>query len=268
MHKKQAIKRFILITSSKIFTPYYTTDYGIINTKEMHMDKQRFKNTRSFILCIVGVALNILLSKLAGLLGIPLYLDAVGTVITAALSGYIPGIIVGFITNILKFAAGDDTAIFYGTLNVMIAVVAAFAARRLFYKKIHGILLTILACSFVGGVLGSVLTWFLYGFANVGITSTLAQSIHDTWHLSEFFSQFAADVLTDILDKAITILLACIVLWTVPDKVKRSFRLYGWKQAPLTRDIRNEVHQLVTGVASLRTKLTLLITAASSAVLS
>ncbi|MBP5260733.1 MAG: HD domain-containing protein [Clostridiales bacterium] len=227
------------------------------------MADQRFKNSRSFILCILGVALNFLLSYLVGILGIPLYLDAVGTVITAALSGYIPGIVVGLITNILKFAAGDDSAIYYGTLNVLIAVVAAYATRKLFYKKPLGIIYTILACSFCGGVLGSVLTWFLYGFANVGITSTLAQKIFDLGLVNEFFSQFTADVLTDILDKTITILAACLVLWFVPDDIKRSFRLFGWRQAPLSRDLRDEVHKVVKGTKSLRTRLVVLITAAT-----
>ena len=71
------------------------------------MDRKSFKNARSLILCIAGIGINIILSKLVGFLGIPLYLDAVGTVIVAALSGYIPGIIVGLVTNIIKFFAGD-----------------------------------------------------------------------------------------------------------------------------------------------------------------
>ena len=225
------------------------------------MSKHEFKNLRSFMLCIAGVALNYLLSYLTGLLGLPLYLDSVGTVITAAMSGYIPGIVVGLVTNILKFLGGDTSSIYYGTLNVLIAVVAAYMARRHFEKKLHLILLTILECAFIGGVLGSVLTWFLYGFGS-GISSNLAQSIYDATPLNEFFSQFLADVLTDMLDKTITILLACTPLWVIPDDLKRSFRLYGWRQAPLNRNLRDEARKIVTGKASLRTKLIMLITAA------
>jgi len=227
------------------------------------MDRKSFKNARSLILCIVGIGINIILSKLVGFLGIPLYLDAVGTVIVAALSGYIPGIIVGLVTNIIKFFAGDSSAIYYGTLNVIIALVAAFAVRKSFHKKFYGVILTILACTFVGGVLGSVLTWFLYGFASVGITSDLARFIFDHSHMNEFFSQFTADVLTDLLDKTITVLTGCIVLWILPDDFKRSLRLYGWRQTPLNRNLRDEVHKVVTGTSSLRTKLTVLISVAT-----
>ncbi len=223
---------------------------------------KNFKNARSLILIIIGILINLILSNLMTVTGCPLYLDAVGTVISAALSGYIPGIIVGLVTNIIKATTGDPSSIYYGTLNVLIAVITAYATRRHFYTKVWKIIVTILMCTIVGGVLGSILTWFLYGFASVGITSGIAQSIHDSLGLSEFMSQFAADVLTDFFDKAITVIFACIILRVLPDDFKRSLRLYGWRQEPLSINIKSEVRKLVTGAASLRTKLIVLISAA------
>ena len=221
-----------------------------------------FKNTRSLILIIIGILINLIFSNLMTMTGCPLYLDAVGTVLSASLSGYIPGIIVGLATNLIKAITGDPSSIYYGTLNVLIAVITAFATRRHFYTKVWKVILTILMCSFVGGVLGSILTWFLYGFASVGITSGLAQSIHDRFGFTEFMSQFAADVLTDLLDKTITVIVACIILQVLSDDFKRSLRLYGWRQEPLSINIKHEVRKLVSGVASLRTKLIVLISAA------
>ena len=222
---------------------------------------KKFRNTRSFVLMLIGIAVNILLSTLVNTLGLPLYLDAVGTVIVSALSGYIPGIVVGLTTNIIK-SFSDESSMYYGTLNVLIALVAGFATRRKFYKKFYKIVLTIIVCTIIGGVGGSILTWLLYGFANVGVTSDLAQKIYATGHFNEFMAQFTADVLTDLADKTITILIVTILLLALPDGLKRSLRLYGWRQEPLTRSVKNEVRHVVTGVASLKTKLIVLISAA------
>lgn len=47
----------------------------------------------------IGLALNIFLVWLTGVLNIPLYLDSIGTVLVAALGGVLPGIAVGFLSN-------------------------------------------------------------------------------------------------------------------------------------------------------------------------
>ncbi|SCW66149.1 HD domain-containing protein [Ruminococcaceae bacterium YRB3002] len=221
----------------------------------------RFKNARCLVLILVGIVINLLFADIASLLDLPLYLDSIGTVVVAALSGFIPGIIVGIATNLLK-SFTDESAIYYGTINVFIAVVAAFAARHKYQKSFPKLLLTILACTFAGGVLGSILTWFLYGFANVGISSSLAQKIYDLGFLNEFMSQFAADVITDLCDKTITVGIATIVVVVLPDRIQRSFRLYGWRQHPLDRELKSEVGKLVSGGASLKTKLMVLISLA------
>ena len=85
----------------------------------------------SFLLCVAGIILNIALNHIAAALHIPLYVDSVGTVLTAVLGGYLPGMLTGFLTNVfLWLISGDGTTIFYGVINVMIAAAASFFARR------------------------------------------------------------------------------------------------------------------------------------------
>ena len=70
------------------------------------------------VLCVIGIAVNLALSKLSGAYGLPFYLDAVGTIFAAAVGGTLPGIIVGLATNIMK-SVSDWPSIYYGTLNVI-----------------------------------------------------------------------------------------------------------------------------------------------------
>ena len=61
--------------------------------------EQRRHNKISISLCAAGILVNILLGFLTDKAGLPLYFDTVGTVVVAALGGYLPGVIVGFLTN-------------------------------------------------------------------------------------------------------------------------------------------------------------------------
>ena len=55
-----------------------------------------------FGVIVIGVLLNILGIKLNEVLGLPFYLDNVGTILSAMAGGYIPCITVGFFTNIIN----------------------------------------------------------------------------------------------------------------------------------------------------------------------
>ena len=90
----------------------------------------------ALILCAVGLLINFLGAKLA--LSVPLrlfgveiklYLDNIGSALAAALGGYIPGIVVGFLTNLVN-GIGDINTTYYGSLTVLIAVCSAWFAVK------------------------------------------------------------------------------------------------------------------------------------------
>ena len=57
--------------------------------------------SKYILLCLAGIAVNFVGVLLATELKLPLYLDAIGPVATAAIGGLLPGITVGFLTNII-----------------------------------------------------------------------------------------------------------------------------------------------------------------------
>ncbi|MBO7564448.1 MAG: HD domain-containing protein [Clostridiales bacterium] len=211
------------------------------------------------ILCVLGIAVNILLSSLSGKYGLPFYLDSVGTIISASIGGFLPGIIVGLTTNVLK-SVSDWPSIYYGTLNVMIAVATALFTRDGFKKK--NILPLIFVLAAIGGLLGSVLTWFLFGFAGEGISADLATWIHAHLFGSTVLSQLSADFCIDLGDKAISVVAAFLVLLIVPKPIVDELRFYGWCQRPLSFRELKMINKTRVRQMSLRTKLLLLLSAA------
>ena len=180
-----------------------------------------FSRSRNILLLmLVGLLLNVIPAKLAIFFGIPLFLDCLGTVLTAMLGGYLPAVIVGFSVNAINGIA-EPVAMYYGVLSVLIAMLATFLFRRGFFKTIWKLLIVILLFALIGGGIGSIFTYALYGFNfGEGISAPFAIAFHDVLHWSRFYSQFVADIVIDIFDKSAIVLLSALIFRFIPKNIK------------------------------------------------
>lgn len=215
----------------------------------------------AIILIAVGIFINLAGANITAAFSLPLYLDCIGTVVASVLGGFLPGIAVGFLTNIIK-SFSDPSALYYGVLNVLIAVVSAYFADKKRLKKLKNIVIFTILLSLIGGGIGSVLTWFLYGFAGEGISVSFVESLYDTGVLSMFQAQLLADYLIDLADKIITVIIAILALNLLPEKLEEELRFNGWRQRALNEKERRAVGKNSTRSVSLRTKILLIIIAA------
>ena len=233
------------------------------NQNSMHVqNRKRLKY--AFFLSVIGLLINILFAQLAKRLNLPLYLDNIGSALAAALGGYIPGIIVGFFTNLIN-GIGDIQTAYYGSLTVLIAIASAWYSSKDYYsfKKPWRLLAIIGTFALIGGGLGSVLTWALYGFSfGSGVSAPLAMRIYAGGTLSKFWSQFAADMLIDLADKTITVLAVALAVNLIPESLKDRFYFTGWQQTPLSRERWEAAGGKRARFVSLRSKIVLLVTAA------
>ena len=214
----------------------------------------------SALFCAAGIVLNLALNRLAALLHIPLYLDSVGTIITAIIGGYLPGMLTGFLTNILLWVTGNDTAVYYAVINVLIATAAAYFAHRNYYRSIGKTLLTVPALALIGGGLGSILTFGLYGLDfGEELSADLAHFIYDNIVKSVFLAQLTGDFLIDLADKFLVMILVLIIFRLVPSELRQKLRLRFWHQKPLTKEEREASRRFKARKMSLRPKMLLLI---------
>lgn len=192
---------------------------------------------RYVVFCATGVLLNLIPSYIVGKAGIPLWMDTIGTILTAVLGGYLPGIFVGFVTNLIK-GFTDITSIYYAALNVLISVCATFMSNRGWLKKVHTTLLFVLCLAIVGGGLGGILPWLLSGFPTNG---------------------FIIDFGIDILDKLITVGIVLLVLHFIPEEQKRRLVFRGWQQRPLTEEEEKESQRIKCRRISVRGKILMIL---------
>ena len=191
------------------------------------------QNIIALLFCVGGIMLNLLLGMTVSLLGLPLYMDTVGTVVVAAAGGYLPGVIVGFVTNIIK-CIYDPASLHYGVLNVMIAFCTSWFARRKLIGKPFGIIAMVLTFTLIGGGLGSVIPWFVDGLTFD--SESLAGAIYSTGYFGHEISYLLAGLITDLPDKVVSVALALVILYLIPKRFYPDFAFTSWKQAPLSAE--------------------------------
>ncbi|MCR5209765.1 MAG: HD domain-containing protein [Lachnospiraceae bacterium] len=184
------------------------------------------------IVLLAGILLNIIPATIVTATGCPLWLDTTGTILAAAIGGYIPGIIVGFITNAIK-GLSDITSFYYATLNIMISACATFLVSKGWFKKIHTIILSALFLAVIGSGIGGLLPWFLEGFPSNGLLN---------------------DIIIDFFDKLISVSVVVIILKFVPAKIRQSALFRFWMQRPLNEEDEKKVKKIKCRSTPIRSK--------------
>jgi len=202
----------------------------------------------TIVLIIAGVVINRLISTVSGALGLPLYLDSIGTMFVAVIGGLSPGMLVGFITNVLG-GLSDTSTFYYGTINVLIALIAGMAASRGYFSKFYKVfalipfyLLLSIPCSF--------LTYILFDRQIADNVATPAVTMFYNLGLPVLLSQILGDFCVELPDKMISLILAFFLVKLVPPKVCHKFNaISGRDVAKLNRDEKEKRSSLRIQVA-------------------
>ena len=187
------------------------------------------------------VFINIAVNRIVVHMGLPLYVDNIGTLLGAIYGGYLPGIFIGYITNIINSTDNIEN-MYYAGISVLIGLSATAFAKKGFYKKLWKALLTVPVLAFMGGGVGSVLTWFIYGSDNT------------------FFAQLWYDFRIDLLDKLITVLGAYLLILVLPQNLSSLLELTDWRQRRMTKEELREAEENATRGLTLRGRISLMIT--------
>ena len=172
------------------------------------------------LLVLLGILLNILPTKLVGVLGLPLFLDCVGTLLAAMLGGVLPAVLVGFCTNVVKSFSGSFS-LYYGVISIFIGLATVFFFNRKFFSSIPKLFVAIICYALLGGGLGSVFTYYLHRQSfGTGVSAPFAQYLHESLGTSVFQSQLMADVVVDLFDKGVSVVLAVLIFHFISRKVK------------------------------------------------
>lgn len=169
-----------------------------------------------------SVALNLTVGQIAGALKVPIYLDSIGTVLAAVLSGPWAGIVAGCLSNLMAAALGNPTMMFFLPPMIAVGVFTGIIARAGWFRKI---LLCILG-GFIQGLIAASLSAPISAQLFAGTTMGGADFLV-VYFRSNGFSIFESvlfqGLLMDPLDKVLTYLFVFSLTRGLPYRVLRRF---------------------------------------------
>ena len=110
---------------------------------------------------ILGIVVNVLLSFGVVRLGLPFYLDTLGTIVVSALCGSFGGITVAVVTSMIALLY-NPYSLYFTLIGILIALSSAWFIHERRYEKRSRIPLYLLALTLLSGGLGTCFQWVLF----------------------------------------------------------------------------------------------------------
>lgn len=189
---------------------------------------QRQTNTSAFstyalLLIPVGVAINFIGGQLNDLLKLPLYLDTIGTLLSAILAGPIIGLTTGVLTNIVAGIINPVNFAFI-PVNLVVGLIAGYLSKKDFFLTPLKIAISIVIITLVSIIVSAPILVFAFGGltgngASV-IASVLLASGQNIWT-----AVIGTNGVFNFLDRILSILVVFAIIRVLPKKTLIQFQL-------------------------------------------
>ena len=172
-------------------------------------------------LCVIGFAivLNVIGGQIALALRLPIYLDSMGTILIAILYGPVYGIFPPLLYGLVMGFTVDIFSLYYMPVGIILGITTGIVAKYFSFKGwkiIPGALF--ITCP--GTIVSAIITAVLFG----GITSsgsTLIVQFLNKMGLGLTASVFIVQILTDYLDRILSVALVLWLLRVIPSSLFR-----------------------------------------------
>ena len=166
----------------------------------------------------------------------------------AMLGGNLPAVIVGFGSNAINGISEPET-MYYGVISILIAATATFYYHQRFFTNIPRLFVVIISFAIIGGGIGSLFTYFLYGLNfGQGVTAPFANAFHNVFGYSKFVSQLLADIIIDAFDKGAVVIVAVFLFRFIPRRLKNQLNTVFLRDSSNSNAKRNVRHSLLRKV--------------------
>lgn len=164
------------------------------------------KNYEICLFTVMCIFINYAGKVLADILTLPIWLDSVGTVLSAYVFGPVCGAITGATVNIL-YGLRSEVSIFYGLTNIAVGVVTGICARKGFLQNIFGMLSTAFLVAVFSTIISVPLNYILAGGFTGNVWGDGVAELLREMGVPAVISCIAGEFYLDFLDKVTAMLL-------------------------------------------------------------
>ena len=190
------------------------------NTVSTRREENSIISVRKMCVVALAIVLNVIGGQIALMLHLPIYLDSIGTIMIAMLYGPVYGMLPPLLYGLVMGFTLDIYSLYFMPVGLMLGLVTGLVSRYFSLKKwrmIPGAMLITIP----GTIVSSVITAVLFG----GITSsgsTVIVQVLNKAGLGLTASVFIVQVLTDYLDRLLSLVVVSYLLHVIPSDLYRT----------------------------------------------
>ena len=187
-------------------------------------------DTRTLVLMAVAIVINIVVGQIAVWIKLPLYVDAVGTVLVGILAGPLAGALTGTLTNLIWGLVADPSATAFFPVSLVIGLLAGVFARLGWFRSfaatvgagaVIGVISTIVAVP--------IIVYMFGGVTGAGTDFGTAYLLAVGHQLVE--SVAVANLVQNLADKILTCLVAWGIVKRLPMRFTSGFAFFAHSKA-------------------------------------
>ena len=190
------------------------------NTVSTRREENSIISVRKMCVVALAIVLNVIGGQIALMLHLPIYLDSIGTIMIAMLYGPVYGMLPPLLYGFVMGFTLDIYSLYFMPVGLMLGLVTGLVSRYFSLKKwrmIPGAMLITIP----GTIVSAVITAVLFG----GITSsgsTVIVQVLNKAGLGLTASVFIVQILTDYLDRLLSLVVVSYLLHVIPSDLYRT----------------------------------------------
>lgn len=167
-----------------------------------------------------AAAFNIMVGQLVGISGLPLYFDAIATILVGYLAGPTAGMLTGIVTNLAWGLTINPTTIPFAAGAAAIGFLAGVAGKKQLLERWWSALLVGAGVGIIAGLIGAPVAAFVFG-GGLGVGTGSLVAVLQATGQSLLGAVTFQSLLSDPLDKAIAFLLVWGIARAIPLRLKK-----------------------------------------------
>lgn len=189
--------------------------------------KLKIKNefsTIAIVMIPIAIAINQVGRLISTSLGLPLFLDTIGTIFTAMLCGPWVAGVAGFLTNVVTaIVYGRPTSVFFGIVQLAIGVIAGLFIWKKWINKWYMVLVFGVVIAFTAAITSAFISAAVSGgLSGTGVDIVIAYFLKTG--AGFWTSIISARIIVEMIDKILSAFVGWISVKRLPERYAKLFK--------------------------------------------
>lgn len=181
-------------------------------------------STAAIVLVPAAIGINYLGKLFAGLLKLPLWLDAIGTVLASMLAGPVIGAASGIINNIIYGVTVDPISTVYAITSGAIGLIVGIMAYKGWIANIRKAIIIGLVVGFAAAIISTPLNIIFWGGQTGNVWGDAFYAFMISNNLPVWLASFGDSIVVDVPDKVATVIISFLIFKALPKTLTNIYR--------------------------------------------